>query len=519
MRWKIGISRRAIWLALLLAAILPVGTLVGADDPVAIEYHCAGTSMQVSNTNLVALNKIITLPSTAKFRELVLQRLSGLAASSLHLGTNWGIVSSFQPIWSDVLRAESMGTIGKTAVGAGSFVLALRLDEKPADVWRANLAKAFGQPGEKFVAEECEGLRWKRDGSNSFWIVPSHGWLLAGLGDDFSALRAEYLRKLKHQGRPGAELKDNWLEAQVNLAEAGFVLPDWAQLLKPARVSITMAEKAHHFRTEARLLYPSAVAWNAADWHFPTQHMQSPLDSFTVAQDVGAFLNVSSNFDHVAGGLLTNQLFAWAMGEMPLQTYVAWPVASGSNAIDELSTTAPAFLNPTLKKLNGSELVWQPRFRRLYCPNLGIGSPDLSAVEDNGRSFLLSTMFPISPGDKPAPEELLKHVEGGTNLIYYDWEMTGTRLQEWRLLGDVLFKQPVVPTPELAMAHGIEEKWFNGLRPLGGNSITQATRVAPNEVSIVRNSPVGFTAFEIYLLTDWMASAGFHSTNSPAAPK
>jgi hypothetical protein len=517
MRWIVGILQRAACLAVSLAAALPVQAVASGDDRVAIEYHCAGVARLAANTNLVALNKILALPSAAKFRELVLQRMSRLAADSLNLGTNWSTVSLFERMWADVFHNESMGTIAGPADG-GSFVLALRVDEKSADLWRDNLAKAFGKAAEKFVAEDCEGWQWNRGASNSFWLAPSRGWLIVGAGDGLSALRTEYLRGLKQNGRPRPELKENWLEARMNLAQATSILPDWAHYLKPARVSITILEKTNHFRTEASLVYPEPVPWKAREWQIPTEHMKSPLDSFTVAQDLGAFLKVDPNIGKIAGGLLTNQYFAWAMGEMPLQTYVAWPVADGSNAMDELSTTAPAELNPALKKLNGSELAWQPKFRRLYCPALGIGSPDLSAVQDNGRSFLLSTMFPLQPGDNPAPEELLKRVEGHTNLIYFDWETTGPRLQEWRLLGDILFKSPAIPTTETAMARGIEEKWFNGLRPLGGNTVTQATFVAPNEVSIVRNSPVGLTGFEIYLLTDWMAGAGFHSTNSlPAA--
>jgi hypothetical protein len=363
--------------------------------------------------------------------------------------------------------------------------------------------------------EDFVGRRWNRANSNLIWIIPAGSWVIAGCGDDLSPLRDKYLQQLKAQGRPVPVLKENWLEADADWGRLTTWLPDWARLVKPAHLEVSVTVVTNHLRMTAHIVYPEAISWRLEPWNIPTNLIQSPLDSLTAAQDIAAILNPSPTLTRVCGTLLTNQFYAWAMGEMPLQTYVAWPVANASNVLAELSTEAPAAFNADMEKLNGADLVWQPEFNRLYLPKLGIGSPDLSAAEDHGQQFLLSTLFPLSPVGKPAPDQLLKQIIGRTNLVYFDREVTGPRLQEWRMLGDILFHRLGVRPREIGIAKGFEAKWLDGLRPLAGNTSTEITRVAPNELLAVRNSPVGLTGIEIYLFSEWLSAAGYYPTNAP----
>ncbi len=482
---------------------------------VAAQFHCAGSARLTGNTNLVVLNKILALPSTAGFRNLVLQNISGLLANGLSLGTNAPTASLIEPLLSDVLKTESLGSFGGSASNPLGFVLALRLDAKGAQLWQDNLAKALGGPGVKFAAEEFNGWRWNRGASNSLWIVPARGWLLAGRGDEFLPLQVEYLEQVKRQGRPAPPLQTNWLEADVDWARFASWLPDWSHLLRSARIKITVTPKMEILHTAAQVIYPEAIAWKSDSWQIPTNLVRSPLTSFTAGQNIAAFLNPGPILSQVGRSLLTNQFCAWVKGQMPFQTYAAWPVADAANVLEKLSKEASAAFNADLKQFNGSELVWQADEKRLFMSNLGMVAPDLTVAQDRGRQYLLATMFPLSSKDPPAPDELLNQVNGHTNLVYYDWELTGPRLQEWRLLGRILLTRMGVKTHEMKAAKGIEERWLAGLRPLVGNTVTEITNVAPNELSVVRNSPVGFTGIEIFLLSDWLGSAGFGAANSP----
>jgi hypothetical protein len=66
----------------------------------------------------------------------------------------------------------------------------------------------------------------------------------------------------------------------------------------------------------------------------------------------------------------------------------------------------------------------------------------------------------------------------------------------------------------------IESEWLGGLAPLAGNTVTEITSVAPNELSVTRKAPVGLTAVELVLLADWLCEANSGPIHSapPAGP-
>ena len=50
---------------------------------------------------------------------------------------------------------------------------------------------------------------------------------------------------------------------------------------------------------------------------------------------------------------------------------------------------------------------------------------------------------------------------------------------------------------------------------LAGETVTEITRSAPNELSLVRHGPMGFTGIELFLLSDWLSTLGSPSIASP----
>ena len=475
---------------------------------VAAQYHCAGSARLTGNTNLSTLQKALALPSAVAVQKLALARISGMLADGLNFGTNASAASLIEPLLSDVLETESLGIFSGTATNSLNFVLALQLDAKRAQLWQDNLGKALGGAGEKFTSEEFNGWRWNRGAADSIWIVPARGWLVAGRGNEFLPLQVEYLQQVKRQGWPVPPLKDNWLEADVDCARLAAWLPDWSQLLKPARIKISVAGEKDNLRMTARMIYPEAISWKSGSWQMPTELAQGSIISFTAGQNVAAFLNLSPAFSQLDGDPLTNQFYAWALDQMPFLTYMAWPVLNATNVLEKLSIKASAAFSDELKQFNGTELHWLPEGRRLVLSNLRVILPSLEAVQDNAGEFLLLSLFPRSPANQPVPDELWKQINGRTNLVYYDWELTGPRFQQWRMLGRMLLSRSRVPTEHAMAARVIEEKWLGGLAPLVGNTVTEITRVAPNELSVVRSAPLGFTGIEMFLLSDWLGTVG-----------
>jgi hypothetical protein len=505
------------WECLCLAlavASLPDVTLAAADDAanVAAQYHCAGSAQLTANTNLTILNKVRALPSAAAVRKLALRRISGLLARNFQFGTNASTASLIEPLLSDVLETESLGSFGGSTTNFLSFVLALRLDTNRAQSWHDDLGKIFGGAGEKFTTEEFNGWRWKRGASDSFWIMPAREWLLVGRGDDLLPMQAEYLRQVSRQGRPGPALTDHWLEADLDCARLNW------RLLQPARVKLNIATESNNLHMAARLIYPEAIPWKSSPWRTPAELVSSPLTSFTAGQNIAAVFNLGPNFSRLEENPFTNQFYIWAQDGMPLLTYMAWPVMNATNALEKLSTNAPVVFNPELKQFNDTELIWAANRRKLVLSNLRVVTPFLEAVPGDAGDFLLASVFPRArTAQPPAPDDLWKQFNGRTNLVYYDWELTGPRLQQWRLLGRMLLTRSHGLTNTVMGARMLEEKLQGDLTPLAGkaSTVTEITRVAPNELSVVRNSPVGFTGIEMFLLSEWLSNLAPPPLNSP----
>ena len=498
--------RKSLGLALAVMGLTtPIKAGVDAPSP-GCRFHCAGPGPIQADTNLVAINKIFGLPSTKAFGRLAAAGISGLLAQDFGLGTNEAPLIA--PLLADFLGNESAGYCDGSAGKPLGFVVALKLDASEAAVWRTNLTQAFGGPGAGFTDEGFKGWRWSKTASEPVWLVPAGEWLLAGRGEVLAPFRTQYLQAIKHQGRPIPLAKDNWLEADLDCERLAAWMPDWVHLLRPARIEATVKLEKSVFREEAHVFYPTPVAWASRVWHVPTNLIGGPLTSFTAGQDISAYVNLSPAFSDICGSLLTNQFCAWASGAMPLQNYIAWPVTDATEALKAIGAKAPAEFNADLKRINGGELQWQPDGNRLVLVNLGMFGPAIEATQDAGTPFLLANMFPISPGMEPIPQELLKEIIGRTNLVYYDWEFTGPRLQDWRMLGAALMSYRQMNSPRMVAAEKMEARWLGALRPLMGNSVTLVTRASPTELSIIRNSPIGLSSIEIYMLSNWLREIG-----------
>jgi hypothetical protein len=490
------------------------GAVAGDALPPAAEYHSAGMGRLIGNSNLATLNKMLALPSAAPVRKLVFDKFSWWVANSFQLGTN-GTSALLAPLLNDVTRSESAGCFGGATTNPPGFVVAFRLEEARTRFWKDSLDKAFGQPGESFQAGDFPGTRWER-GSNSFWMIPAKGWLVIGRGDDLSRSRDGYLEQLRQHERPAPPLQDKWLEADLDWSKLAAWLPDWSRLFKPAHVQISVTPEKDNLRLTARVVYPGPVEWHAPAGSPPVELVRNPIVSFTAGQDVGAFLNLDSTFSRLDASPLTNQFFAWALNQMPLQTYTAWPAANASNALETFSTEAMAGFNLRLNQFNHTAWQWRNNPRRLVLLDLRVMSPTLEAERDATGEYLVLSMFPRMPGGQPAPDALWKAIAGRTNLVYYDWESTGSRLQEWRLLGSILASGSAVSSDDVFTAKVTEDKWLGDLRDVAGRTVTEITRVAPDELSVVRDAPVGLTGIEIFMLSNWLSAIGSSPVNPVA---
>jgi len=505
------------------AAALALVPSAHADNSAA-RYHFAGAADLSRKPNYSVATNLFGLPTSRDFKGLALDRFAGFLAEGLpSQGT--APEDSIAPLLDDWLSAESVGAFGGTAGGPLQFVLALRLDNARAKAWDDAIAAACGHHGEGVAASGAKGLRWGK-GAKALWILHHGNWTLLGRGADLDSVRDEYLAGIGGSGRPVAAMDSNCLEADVDWERLHQWLPISFGALKLARTQIELAAGTNRiFHMTAKATYPQAISWQSQPWKIPYNLVSDPLISFTAMQDISAFLN-----EDVFAGLpvdpFTQQFYCWAMGEMVFQSYAALPVADATNAMRELGATMPAMLNPKLTNLNASVLHWYPTRNQLSwtSPRLQVVAPDMKPARSQGQPFLLASMFPLQ-GKTNAPKELFAQFKDRSDIVYYDWEVTGPRLQQWRLLGEML---PVVPTVtgdnkpkeqfyaiSATNAAGVKRRvpsfvvsdnWLAGIAPyLGEFTTTEVDKTGPNELTIKRRSPFLLTAVEWDLLTHWMA--------------
>jgi hypothetical protein len=523
------------WLCRGAAALALPFLCAGAGRPenVVLQYHFLGAAELAESTNAAAAKNVFALPSTLRFEDLVLNRLSASLGESLHFQTNRQTVSLLRPLLDDLLRAESIASMGGFSGKPINYVLAIHLDTQRAQVWQQNLKTASHGPGEELRAETFSGWQWNKGADDSFWMVPARNWLLVGRGGDLASVRSDYLQQIQKTGRPGPALDFNWFEADVDWPRLANWVPLSSCPLKLGRTEIAISAKKGSFHMTSHVTYPEAIRWQPHPMSLPTNLVREPLLSFATGQNVEPFLKSDETLSRFCTNPLSDQFYFWSMRELAFQSYVAWPVNDPRNTMMTLSAPAMDALNPKLKMLDGTELIWYPKKRQLTWSKLQLITPSLLPVPAKEGQFLYAGLFPLTPGTGPVPQSLWEQFKGRTDLVYYDWELTGPRVRHLLTVTQVLpilqmigvgpreplaaGASPAKPGANTLAAPGVQfrldvqEQWLAGLAPFLGNTVTEVTKTGPNKLTVLRNSPFVFSSLELVLLSHWLS-------DTPAGP-
>ena len=500
--------RNSLTLPLTLAAALLLGCgndkraaapaakpAAGPKTELLLRLHFAGSAQLVANTNTAKLGQIAALPASAKLREQVLQKLARELPARLLLGTNAASSEEsalLRPLLEDLRQAESLFTLFDTAGRAPAWALMVRLDEARARAWQTNsvlsqtkLAVSRNAPW-VFLASEGQPVRWAANQSET--STPPFG-----IGTNV------------------------WLEGEANLAKLAPLL-DLPTNVPWPHVQFSLSSKGDTVRTEAHLRFAQSPRLALDAWRVPTNSLRDPLVSFTAARGGADWLGQQPLLKQLDLKPLPNQFFAWSRTDIPYQTLAALPAPGAAKQVEQLGARAPAVLNSnlqqrTLGKLflvtNRNELIWQ---------GLPLLLPFVRSAPEPGGDFLLAGLMagliPQGANTNPPPRELFAQLER-TNLVYYDWEITETRLQQWRQISQLLTMLTMSMPGATAPAGGA---WLDAVTPKLGNTITEVTAVSPTELRLVRSSHLGLTGVELVLLAHWLDNPAFPSLHSPAPP-
>jgi hypothetical protein len=336
-------------------------------------------------------------------------------------------------------------------------------------------------------------------------------WAVFGWGQDKLLLNDELARRVLAEKRPAPAEKNNWLTADL----------DWPCLARwlPSLSAVDLPEtrwqavgRDGNLHVDGKLIFPQPLAMTLETWRMPTNTIHEPIVSFTAARGIAPWLEKQNWAQPYEILPVPNQMFIWALALMPLQTFAAVPVPDASNALAQLDQKLSAstnwqshFMIPLTMEMTYNQIAWF---------GLPFVAPKLEALPEPSGDFLFAGVFPNDLKGEPLPPELLTLL-GQSNLVYYHWEITAERL---KLLPQLTQLALMITRHRQLDAQSAAGKWLAAIGPTLGNSVTEVTQTAPNQLTFMRKAPGGLTAVELTALANWLEAPNFPGCDLRSPP-
>jgi hypothetical protein len=197
---------------------------------------------------------------------------------------------------------------------------------------------------------------------------------------------------------------------------------------------------------------------------------------------------------------------------LPILSFCAARLPDASNQVSQLAGRLMQKANPWLTNNSQGWLERTTNANGVVWNDLPLVAPWLQSVSAGADDLAFGGLVPELSTNQP-PGVLFQQLTGRTNLVAYDWEMTGTRVGQWLYFGQLfrMFARQAQLHPKSAGG-----AWIIGLEFKLGDCASVVTRTAPAQLSLARRSSVGLSSVELHLLADWLESPqfprGLHTT-------
>ena len=479
---KLIVFSALTFVALAVRAALPEPDLLA-------RIHFAGTQKISTEKNAADFNNTFGCAEAIALRHQTADRLAPWLAGWLNakLGTSvTGGAAKLRPLLDDLQQSEWFLEARTGANGQAQAALAIKLDAAHAKIWETALKPYFA------------GGTFQQTG----------GWLIFDSGTAGLKLSGVVAQASKSSAADVASLDVNW----PRLAKWYPRLKELA--LPQTRFVITSPDE--DFRVAGKLFFPESLNLNLEAWQFPSNLVHQPFVSFTAARGFAAWLktqNWARDFQITSS---PNQLYIWALQQIPYQTFAAAPVANAADALSQLYTRlSPAFApqNPPTTMLMPFKLVKSTN--EIVLQGAPFVAPYIQALREPEGQFLLAGAFPNTPRSKPLPPELFQRLSQ-KNLLLYHWEITAERLPlalQLSQLTLLLSEHRQLPSESASI------KWIQHVAPKLGNTVTEVFQTGPAEMSFNRKAPGIFTALELLALGSWLEAPDFPHCNLNLPPR
>jgi hypothetical protein len=451
-----------------------------------------------------------TLDKLALFlAHVAITNTGGLVTNTQSYVARSPTASFWRPLLDDLLREETYLEVARAPGGRLNFIIAFRLDEQRAALWETNVAAALALTPEIRALAADEGAQgWQLSNSNRVALASLGNWTTLSLSSPSGPSPvADFRARIQRDQAPFRPSTNGaWVEGEV---DSGAVAEAMGLDFKPPsgcpKVSFMMAWDSGTVRTYGLLNFPKPLAGGAQPWEIPSNYIQGAISSFSAIRGIKPWLASLKAWNALEAGPPPDQLFAWGLQGLPMNTFFAAPQPDASNQVGRIADFVMQkgsywfATNDSCKfekSASGCGLDWKGP------PYL---TPFLRPGVDRDRNFILAGLFPFGGTNEPLPAELLR-VLAPTNLVAYSWEMTDMRVQQLLFISQFI---RLVAGREQLPPQSATLLWLKAILPRLSKCVSVASQTAPNQIAITRRSNIGFSALELHLLSDWLDSPQF----------
>ena len=398
------------------------------------------------------------------------------------------------------------------AGGSPEYGLAIHLGNDRAQLWSKNLATVLQSWTGIGISQDKTGI-WKLKKHlppNLFEFSRWNDWVIIDCGQDKLSLRQGFIEEFE---RPVfASPLANWLDADLNWPHLGQLFPALSKFDFP-KIQMQVVGHGGDLHLDGKIISPQPFALTLDKWRLPTNTIHQPFISFTAARGIAPWLEKQGWALPYEISPVPNQIFIWALWGIPFQTFAAVPVPDANAALDQLHDKFAAnplgpqsqFFMPVQMSMTNHEISWT---------GVPFAAPFVRALRSPAGDFLFSGLFPNLPNLKPLPPELFTAL-APANLVYYQWEVTAERLKLLLQPFQLVF---VLSRHKQFDSESVAAKWLNRAGPTLGNTATEITQTAPNELTFTRSAPGGLTAVELFALANWLEAPNFPGCDMSLPP-
>ncbi len=493
--------------------------LARLDGDVIGRIHFAGVGRIDADPAAVTLKQLGALPETAALREEVLRKLATtpfrVLKSKLASGTANDFEPLLRPLMDDLLHEEWYAEMRGPSDAVPEFMLAVHLNNNRVILWESSLSSVLatwtGIPVKQIKGDGFTGWELRKHVDPDLIRCLHVGdWLIFGWGQNELRLEPGFLQRIKTTKRPVEAFKDDWLDVAMDWPAFMRYHPFTPPAPLPAKLPkmhLTMQTRQDFIRPKLVMEFPEPLNLNLEPWKIPTELIRDPIASFSAARGIGPWLSQLAVVRQAQPPSVPGQMTAWTMGKSPFGLQVAMPVSNARNFLTQIEPRlAPAIDQLLAQSGLPGEAIWTNQ--ELALKKVLFLAPYLSAVHEPSGDYLVGCLVrnPPPASETKFPAGLMNQINSKPNLVYYGWEINDEEIPQWLNLRNIYLMAKGKPLPP-ANSPGI--KWISAARHRLGKCATEVTLTGPDELTLVRNAPIGLSAMEMTQMEYWVDAPGF----------